>query len=80
MLFFLEGLHPQSILMFLFSMRHSHLLTAKSTPDVNNSLIFTCCERVTVGKSLHVRSNYWCLIMVSTKSMQFVNVTSFFCR
>ena len=37
----------------LFSMKHSYLLTAKISPDVNNSL--------------HVRSNFWCLIMASTK-------------
>ena len=38
LLFFLEGLQPQNILnMFLFSMKHSYLLTAKTTQDVNNS-------------------------------------------
>ena len=36
----------------LFSMGHSHLLTAKTSSDVNDSLIFTWCERATVGKSL----------------------------
>ena len=37
---FFEGLHPQNVLhiVFLFSMKHLQLLTAKTTPDVNNSL------------------------------------------
>ena len=69
---FLEGLHPQNALMFLFSMKHSYVLTAKTTPDVNNSLIFTWCERATLGKSLHSRSNFRCLIMTSTNLIQFV--------
>ena len=38
---FLEGLQPQNVLiMFLFSIKHSYLLTAKITQDVNNSLWF----------------------------------------
>ena len=53
---FLEGLKLQNALMFLFSMIYSYLLTAKTTPEVNNSLIFTWCERATVCISLHVRS------------------------
>ena len=37
MLFFLEGLQSQNVLnMFLFSMKHSYLLTAKITQGVNN--------------------------------------------
>ena len=35
-------------------MRHSYLLTAKTTSDVNNSLIFTGCKKATVGKSLQL--------------------------
>ena len=42
-----------------------------------NSVIFTWYERTAVGNSLHVRSNFWCLIMTSTKLMQYVCVTSF---
>ena len=39
--FFLEGLQPQNVLiMFLFSMKHSYLLTVKTTQVVNNSLVF----------------------------------------
>ena len=41
MLLFLEGLQLQNVLiMFLFSMKHSHLAAAKTTQDVNNSLSF----------------------------------------
>ena len=76
----LATVQQQNVVMFLFSMRHSYLLTAKNTPDVNNSLIFTWCERATVGKSLHIRSNFWCLIMASTKLIQFEYATSFFCK
>ena len=45
-----------NVLMFLLSIsiRHSYLLTAKTTSDINNPLIFTCCERATIGKSLQV--------------------------
>ena len=36
---FFEVLQPQNVLiMFLFSMKYPYLLTAKTTPDVNNSL------------------------------------------
>ena len=38
---FFQGFQPQSVLIvFLLSMKHSYLLTAKNTPDVNNSLYF----------------------------------------
>ena len=43
-----------NVLMYLFSVKHSYLLTAKTTSDVNNSLIFTWYERATVGKSLQL--------------------------
>ena len=37
--FFSEGLQLHNVLiMFLFSMKHSYLLTTKITPDFNNSL------------------------------------------
>ena len=49
----LESLQQQN-LMFLFSMKHSYLLTAKTPPDVHNSLILTWYERATVGNSLQV--------------------------
>ena len=71
---FLDSLQWQNV-MFLFSMKHSYLLTANTPPDVHNSLIFTWYERATVGNSLHVWSNFCCLIMTSTKLMQYV--TSF---
>ena len=39
MLFFMEGLQPHNIfILFLFSMKHSYLLTAKTIQDVNNFL------------------------------------------
>ena len=44
--------------MFLFPTKHSHLLTAKITPEVDNSLTFTWRERATVGEILHVRRNF----------------------
>ena len=35
---FFEGLQPHNVIaMFLFSMKHLYLLTAKITPDVNKS-------------------------------------------
>ena len=34
---FCEGLHPQNVFIFLFSMKHLYLLTVKTT-DVNNYL------------------------------------------
>ena len=38
---FLEGLQQQNVLiMFLFSIKHSHFLTAKTTQDVNNFIRF----------------------------------------
>ena len=64
MLFFLEGLQLQNVLvMLLFSMKHSYLLTAKTTQDVNNSLWFLhglkellyailCMSEATIGVSL----------------------------
>ena len=59
-------------LCFYFLWSISYVLTAKIVPDLNNSLIFTWCERATVSKSLHVRSNFRCLIMAYTKLIQFV--------
>ena len=38
---FLEGLQAQNVLiMFLFSMKHSYLLTAKTTQDVNFYMVW----------------------------------------
>ena len=55
------------------SMKKSYLLTAKSIPDVNNSLtFFTWYERATLGNSLHARSKFWWLIIALTKLMQCV--------
>ena len=59
--FFLESLQQQNVLMFLFTMKYLYLLTANAPPDVNNSLIFTWYEKATAGNSLHIRSNF-CLI------------------
>ena len=57
---FMESLQPQNVLViFLFSMKHSYLLTLNTPPDVYNSLIFTWYERATAGNSLHVRSNFF---------------------
>ena len=64
---FFEGLQPQNnLVMFLYSMKHSYLLTAKITPDINKSN-FSWCEVATVGYSLYVGQNFWYLIMASNK-------------
>ena len=60
------------LFLFLFSMKHSHLLTAKITQDIIFT-DFTWYERATVSNSLHVRSNFRCLIMASTKLMQYMS-------
>ena len=74
LLLFLESLQPQNVLMmFLFFVKHSHLLTVNTHPDVYSSLISTWYERATVDNSLHVRRT-----SSSTKLMQYVYVTSFF--
>ena len=66
---------------FLFFMNNSYVLTVKITPGFNNSdSLITWYERATVGNSLHVRSNFWCLIMASTKLMQYLYITLFFCK
>ena len=76
---FLEGLQPQNlIIMFLFSMKHPYLLTVKTTQDVNSSLRLLHGMKELLRAILCVRSNYWCLIMVSTKMMQYVYVTSLY--
>ena len=69
-----EDLQPQNVLtMFLFSKKHSYVLTVKITPVFNNFFLnFTWYERTTVSNSLHVRSNFWCLIMALTKLIQYV--------
>ena len=55
---------------------NSYLLTAKTSADVNNSLIFKSCERATVDNSLHARSNIWCLIKQYVDNLkQYVYVT-----
>ena len=57
-------------------MEDSYPLTASTRPDVHISLIFTWYERAPLGNSLHVRSNFWCLIMTLIKFMQHVYVAS----
>ena len=77
----MEGLQPQNVLiMFLFSMKHWDLLSVETNQVINNYLNFTLYERTTVGNYLHVKSNFWCLIMASTKLMQYVYVTPLFCE
>ena len=51
--------------------KHSYLLTAKTTFAVVNSLQFVLAVQE-LRKSLHVRRNFWCLIMLSTKLMLYV--------
>ena len=39
MFLFIQGFHPQNVLiLFLFSLKYSYLLTAKITYDINDSL------------------------------------------
>ena len=61
--FFFQGLQPQNVLItFLFFMKHSYLLPVKITPDVNNSFLFLHDVKATVGDSLHIKCNFWCLM------------------
>ena len=76
MLFSLEGLQPQNVLiMFLLSMKHSYLLTAKTTQDVNNSFwlihgmkellwAILCMSEATFGVWLWPQLS-WCSMYVS---------------
>ena len=49
----------------LFPIKHFYLLTAKISSDVNNSLLLVHPSQE-LYNSLHVRRNFWCLIMTST--------------
>ena len=76
MLLFLEGLQLQNVLiMFLFSMKHSYLATAKTTQDVNNSLSFLhgikeillailCMSEANFGVSIWPQLS-WCSMYMS---------------
>ena len=72
----LEDLQPQNVMMFLFPMKHLWLrLTVKITPGVNNSdlyMVWNCCCRQFSACS------FWCLIIATTKLMQYVDITLFF--
>ena len=64
---FFVGLQQQNVLIiFLFCMKHLYLLKVKITPDANSFLQFLKAVPE-LGDSLHVRSNFWYLIMTSTK-------------
>ena len=76
LLVFLESLQPENVFVFIFHETFV-LVNCEHSCKPYNSLIFTWYERAAVGNSLHVRSNFWCLIMTSTKLMQYVCVTSF---
>lgn len=54
--------------MFLFFIKHFYLLTAKISPDVNNSIWFSHTMQE-VDNSLNVTSDLhdWCMIMASTE-------------
>ena len=56
-------------------MKYSYLLTAKITPDFK-SVTFTCRGRATQFSACYTQ--YWCLIMASTKLMYYVYARSFF--
>lgn len=72
---FFEGFKPQNVIFFLFPMKHSYLLLMKITP--NYPPIFTCYAKG-LGNSLYVRLNFWCLIMFSTKLIEYEYARSFF--
>ena len=64
-------------IMFSFSMKHSYLLTRELLLAL---IILKSLERATVGNYMHVRSNVLRLVMTPIKLMQYVYVTSFFCK
>ena len=47
-------------------MKHLFVVTPKITPQVNNNIWFLHVAQ-DLGDSLHVRHNFLCLIMASTK-------------
>ena len=63
----------------LFSMNPSYLLTMKTTPDIDNSLLLVH-DVQDLHSSLHVRRNFWFLIMVLTKLKYYVYARSYFCK
>ena len=64
---FFDSLQPQNVaIMFLFSMKHSYLLTAKIGPNVDNFLLFFKAVQEQLDY-LHVKHNFCYLIMASTK-------------
>ena len=66
MFFFLKFTGADCSYVFVFY-KTFNVLTVRTTSDINSSLIFTWCERATVGKSLQVRSNFGCLTIAATK-------------
>ena len=73
---FLEGLQPQNLIITsLYAVKHPYLLTMKTTQAIISFLRFLHGMKELLWAILCVRSNYWCLIMASTKMMQYVYVT-----
>ena len=56
-------------------MKHSYLLTAKTTQNVNIFYDVYMVWKSYCRQSLYVRSNFLCLFMASVKLMQYVYVT-----
>ena len=55
-----EGFQAQYVLiLFLFSLKRSYLVTAKIIRDFND---FSSHAVQELGDSLHIRHNFWCLI------------------
>ena len=65
---------------FLFSMKHSYLSTTKTTHDVNNFLWFLHGMKGLLYAifCMRLRSNFWHLIMASTKMMWYVYASHYF--
>ena len=65
-MFFFKGLQPQNVfIVFVFSMERSYLLTTKITADIYFLCFLKAVQKL--GESLHVRRNFWYLVMSSTK-------------
>ena len=78
---FLDGLQPQnSLIVFLFSMKHSYLLTAKLLKTLIILSDFYMVWKSYYRQFSACQKKLICLIMASTKLMEYVCVTSLFCK
>ena len=59
-------------------MKHSYLLTAKVTPDLDSLLLVHAVQEL--HSCMHIRRNFWCLIMAPIKSKYYVYARSLLCK